>query len=110
MSTKGKNESGLRAFLLPWVTDCDECWKQVLRVQKLESSAATRLASVPECFALICGKRRHHMKPTVQRLGIHLPNQKIVLTSCAGDDMNTVDLPSDHKDFSVARTNRHSKI
>jgi hypothetical protein len=53
----------------------------VTRVNKLQYYAATRISSASECFAGICGYCRHHMKPTVHGLGIHLPGQKIVLTS-----------------------------
>jgi hypothetical protein len=53
----------------------------VTRVNKLPCYAATRISSASECFAGICGYWRHHMKPTVHVFGIHLPGQKIVLTS-----------------------------
>jgi hypothetical protein len=34
------------------------------------------------------------MKPTVHVLGIHLPGQKIALTSGPGDALETIDIPS----------------
>jgi hypothetical protein len=50
----------------------------VTRVNKLQYYAAARISSAEEYFAGICGYWRHHMKPTVHVLGIHLPGQKIV--------------------------------
>jgi hypothetical protein len=66
----------------------------VTRVNKLQYYAATRISSASECFAAICGYWRHHMKPTVHVLGIHLPGQKIVLTSGPGDALEKIDIPS----------------
>jgi hypothetical protein len=48
---------------------------------KLETHGASRIASASECFAAICGNWRHHMKPAVQILGIHLEGKEIVATS-----------------------------
>jgi hypothetical protein len=61
---------------------------------RLEYYAATRIASAPEAFAGICGFWRHHMKPTVRSLGIHLPGKKIVMRSGRGDPAVQVDVPS----------------
>jgi hypothetical protein len=66
----------------------------VTRVNKLQYYAATRISSTSECFADICGYWRHHMKPTVHVLGIHLPGQKIALTSVPGDALEKIDIPS----------------
>jgi DNA polymerase III delta prime subunit len=66
----------------------------VTRVEKLQDYAATRISSASECFAGICGYWRHHMKPSVRILGIHLPGQKIVLTSGPGDSRDKIDIPS----------------
>jgi hypothetical protein len=56
--------------------------------------AATRISSTSERFAGICGYWQHHMKPTVHVLGMHLPGQKIVLTSGPGDALDKIDVPS----------------
>jgi hypothetical protein len=61
---------------------------------RLEYYAATRIASAPEAFAGICGFWRHHMKPRVRSLGIHLPGKKIVMTSGGADRPVQVDVPS----------------
>jgi hypothetical protein len=66
----------------------------VIRVNKLQYYAATRISSTSEYFAGICGYWQHHMKPTVHVLGIHLPGQKIVLTSGSGDALEQIDIPS----------------
>jgi hypothetical protein len=63
-------------------------------VNKLQYYAAIRISSASECFAEISGYWRHHMKPTVHVLGIHLPGQKIVLTSGFGDALEKIDIPS----------------
>jgi hypothetical protein len=76
----------------------------VSRVNKLQCSAATRISSASEWFAAICGYWRHHMKPTVHVLGIHLPGQKIVLTSGPGDALERIDIQALLKDISVARS------
>jgi hypothetical protein len=63
--------------------------------QQLKYYPASRIASAPECFASMCGFWKHHMKPTVLMLGIHLPDQKIILTRRGGADAREiVDLPS----------------
>jgi hypothetical protein len=61
---------------------------------KFQYFAATRVSSASECFAGICGYWRHHMKPTVIILGIHLPGQKIVLTTGRADALQKADVPS----------------
>jgi hypothetical protein len=66
----------------------------VTRVNKLQCYAATRISSVSECFAGICGHWLHHMKRTVHVLGIHLPRQKIVLISGLGDALEKIDIPN----------------
>jgi hypothetical protein len=66
----------------------------VIRSDKLLYFAATRISSASECFAGICGYWRHHMKPIVIILGIHLSGQKIVLTSGHADALQKVDVPS----------------
>jgi hypothetical protein len=66
----------------------------VTKEQKLEYYAANRIASAPECFAVICGCWRHHMKPTVIILNIHLQGKKIVLTSGRSDAQQKIDNPS----------------
>jgi hypothetical protein len=64
----------------------------VTRVNKLQYYAAIRISSASECFDGICGYWRRHMKPTVHVLGIHLPGQKIVLTSRLGDALGKIDI------------------
>jgi hypothetical protein len=66
----------------------------VTRVNKLQYYAATRISCASECIAGICGYWPHHMKPTVHVLGIHLPGQKIVLTSWPGGALEKIDIPS----------------
>jgi hypothetical protein len=56
--------------------------------------AAIPISSASEFFAGICGYWRHHMKPTVFILGIHLLAQRIVVTSGRADAMQKVDVPS----------------
>jgi hypothetical protein len=41
-----------------------------------------------------CGYWRHHMKPTVHVLRIHLPGQKIVLISELGEALEKIDVSS----------------
>jgi hypothetical protein len=57
----------------------------VTRVNKLQYYAATLISSASECFTGIYGYLRHHMKPIVRVLGIHIPEEKIVLRSEHGD-------------------------
>jgi hypothetical protein len=52
------------------------------------------VTSACECFAGICDFWRHHMKPTVRSLGIHLPGKKVVLAACQSDPLGRVDIPS----------------
>jgi hypothetical protein len=66
----------------------------VARSDKLQYSPATRISSASECFTGILGSWRHHMKPTVIILGIQVPGQKIVLTSCREDALQKFDVPS----------------
>jgi hypothetical protein len=47
------------------------------------------------------------MKPIVHALGIHLPGQRIVLTSGPGDALEKIDIPSPLEGFSVARSTVH---
>jgi hypothetical protein len=63
-------------------------------VNQLHYYAATRISSASECFAAICGYLRHHIKLIVHVLGIHLPGQKIVLTSGPGGALENNDFPS----------------
>jgi hypothetical protein len=57
----------------------------VTRVNKLEYPGATRISSALGRFAGICGHWQYRMKPTVYVLWVHLPGQKIGLTSGPGD-------------------------
>jgi hypothetical protein len=66
----------------------------VIRVNKLQYYAATRISSASECFAGICGYWQHNMTPAAYVLGIHLPGQKVVLTSDPGDVLEKIDIPS----------------
>jgi hypothetical protein len=66
----------------------------VTRVNKLQYYAATRIVFASEYFTGICGYWRHHMKPTVHVLGIHLPGKKIILTSVPDDALEKIDIPS----------------
>jgi hypothetical protein len=66
----------------------------VSKSDKLHYYAATRVSSASECFAGICGFWRHHIKPTVQFLGIHLPGKKIVLRAAPVDPVESVGIPS----------------
>jgi hypothetical protein len=74
----------------------------VSKVDKLQYHAATSVSSASECFAGICGYWRHHMKPIVVILGIHLPGKKVVLTASPADALKKVDIPVLLKDVSVA--------
>jgi hypothetical protein len=65
----------------------------VTRVNKLQYYAATLISFASECFAGISGYLRHHMKPIVHVLGIHIPAQKIVLRSEHGDALEKIDIP-----------------
>jgi hypothetical protein len=62
--------------------------------EKLEHFAATRISSACECFAGICGFWRHHIKPAVEVLNIHLEGQKIVWACDQRDAEMKIDLPS----------------
>jgi hypothetical protein len=66
----------------------------VTRVNKLQYYAATRISPASECFVGICGYWRHYMKPSDHVLGIHLPRQKIILTSGPSDALEKIDIPS----------------
>jgi hypothetical protein len=65
--------------------------RKVTKEDKLEYFAATRIASACECFANICGNRRHHMSPTVIMLRIHLKGMKIILAQDTDDETRKVD-------------------
>jgi hypothetical protein len=52
--------------------DLDE-GQTVTHSERLQYHAAVRISAACECFASICGYWRHHMKPVVKILGIHLP-------------------------------------
>jgi hypothetical protein len=79
----------------------------VTRVNKMQYYTTSRISSASECFAGICGYWRRYMKPTVHVLGIHLPGQKIVLTSGPGDALEKTDTQALLKDISVARSTVH---
>jgi hypothetical protein len=68
--------------------------RPVNRSQPLEYFAATRISSACECFAGICGYWRHHLKPTVVALNLHLEGQKVVLVFGQHDEREKVDAPS----------------
>jgi hypothetical protein len=68
--------------------------RPVNRNERLEYFAATRISSACECFAGICGYWRHHLKPTVNLLTIHLQGKKIVLASDRDDEQMKADIPS----------------
>jgi hypothetical protein len=73
----------------------------VTQVNKLQYYAGTRISSASECFAGICEYWRHHLKSIVHLLGIHLPGQKMVLTSGLGDALEKINIPSPlERDFS----------
>jgi hypothetical protein len=77
------------------------------RVNKWQYYAATCILSSSQYFAGICGYRRHHMKPIVHVLGIHLPGQKIVLTAGPGDPLEKRLSQALLKAISVARSTFH---
>jgi hypothetical protein len=54
---------------------------QISSNQPLQYYAASRISSAVECFAAICGDRRHHLSPTVGLLAVHLEGKKVILVS-----------------------------
>jgi hypothetical protein len=68
--------------------------RSVSRAEKLEYFAASRISSACECFAGICGYWRHHMKPAVTVLNIHLEGKKVVLALDRADEQRKADIPS----------------
>jgi hypothetical protein len=61
--------------------------------ERLQYYTASRMSSAPESCAAICGFWRHHMRPTVITLGIHLPGKKIVMATVNRDPVDLTDLP-----------------
>jgi hypothetical protein len=47
--------------------------------QPLQYYATSRISSAVECFAAICGDRRHHLSPTIGLLAVHLEGKKVIL-------------------------------
>jgi hypothetical protein len=54
--------------------------RYVSKKQQLEYYAALRVCSAVECFAQICGYRRHDFSQSVGLLPFYLENKRIVLT------------------------------
>jgi hypothetical protein len=61
---------------------------------KLYYYPATRISSASEYLAGICGYWRHHLKPSVQILNIHLPGKKIVLATGRTEAVQRADISS----------------
>jgi hypothetical protein len=68
--------------------------RAVNRSQRLEYFAASRVSSACECFAGISGYWRHHIKPAVVVLSLHLPGKKVVLAVDKRQGERKMDLPS----------------
>jgi hypothetical protein len=62
------------------------------RDHKSEHCAATWIASGSECFAGMCGFWRRPRRPTVATLDVHLPGQRIVLSSNREAALERVDI------------------
>jgi hypothetical protein len=77
------------------IPPCSHCGAVLLRGMSHEFCCKPFAGRIrTECFAGICGYWRHHMKPTVHVLGIHLPGQKTALTSGPDDTLGKIDISS----------------
>jgi hypothetical protein len=67
--------------------------RSVTNSEKLQYYAITRISSACECFPGICGYWPHHMRPTVQILGVHLPGPAIIVASGLTNALEKAGIP-----------------
>jgi hypothetical protein len=68
------------------------------------------MSSACECFAGLSGDWRHHVKPTVTVLDLHLEGKKILLVIDRGGSAEEVDLPSRRTSLTFESDSKLSRL
>jgi hypothetical protein len=84
--------------------------RPVRRSKRPEDFVETRISSGRGRFARICGFWRHHRKPTVNVLNIHLEGEKIILAFDSHDNMRRRIFLTDLRDILAALRVRGTAI
>jgi hypothetical protein len=84
--------------------------RPVRRSERPKDFVETRISSGRGRFTRICGSWRHHRKPTMNILNIHLEGEKIIMAFDAHENMRRMIFPTDLRDILAALPVRDTAI